>query len=72
MLLYRITYLMKDEITKDPIEKVKWAGSQKQAASIRANKRHMKAYVPNSIQTEKIDVPTTKDKLISWLNWYSN
>lgn len=66
MLIYKITYQKKYEGVV--MKKTHWAGSGKDAGSIRKNARQEDGYVPNSVQTEKIDVPTKKDLLIEWLN----
>jgi len=66
MLIYKITYQKKYEGAT--MTKTKWAGSGKDAGSIRKNARQEHGYVPNSVQTAKIDVPTKKDLLIDWLN----
>ena len=66
MLLYKITYQKKVDgnIETNTI----WAGSQSECGSIRKNVRQKYGYIPNSVQTSKINVPTRKNDLINWLN----
>jgi hypothetical protein len=47
---------------------IRWTGSQAEAATLRKEARQTTGYVPNSIQTEIIDVPTKKQELIKFLN----
>lgn len=66
MRLYRISYQIKkdDVIDTDTI----WAGSQSESSTRRRIIRQLNGYVPNSVQTEQIDVPTSKVQLIDFLN----
>ena len=66
MLLYKITYQKNYEgVVSD---KFVWAGSQSEAGSLRKQIRQKHGYIPNSVQTSKIDVPTKKNDLIKFLN----
>jgi hypothetical protein len=66
MLLYKITYQKNyDGVVSD---KSVWAGSKSDAGSLRKKIRQEHGYMPNSVQTSKIDVPTKKTDLIKFLN----
>lgn len=65
MRLQRITWIENDE------QKVNWAGSLSAASSKRKLLRQRVGYVPNSVQTQFIDVPTKKDGLLRILNEYA-
>lgn len=66
MLLYKITYQKNYEgvVSNHGV----WAGSQSEAGSLRKQIRQKNGYMPNSVQTSKIDVPTKKTDLIKFLN----
>ncbi len=68
MLLYKVTY--QTQMSKDDHVALhkKWIGSKEASANFRALARQRRGYIPNSIQTEKIVVPTKKDELIKFLN----
>jgi ABC-type Mn2+/Zn2+ transport system ATPase subunit len=66
MLLYKTTY--QTEIKKIVETHIKWHGSAKDAGSHRKKSRQKYGYVPNSIQSAKIVVPTSKKDLIKFLN----
>lgn len=68
MLLYKITYQV--QINKDDHVSLhkQWEGSKADAGNFRAWARQRHGYIPNSVQTEKINVPTKKDELIKFLN----
>lgn len=71
MLLYHTTY--QTEVSKIDGMKIvkthsKWHGSAKDAGSYRRQSRQQEGYVPNSIQSAKIVVPTNKTELIKFLN----
>ena len=71
MLLYKITY--KQEVTSvlydyEYSEITEWVGSGKEAGQIRKSARQKTGYVPNSVKTDKINVPTNKQGLIDFLN----
>jgi hypothetical protein len=70
MLLYKITYQIKHKASDSLIVNTYsvWVGSQAEAATKRRNIRHITGYMPNSVQTSKIDVPTKKADLIKFLN----
>ena len=71
MLLYKVTW----QIEKTKIDKMKivdtltkWVASGKDAGSCRKKARQMDGYIPNSIQTSKIVVPSDKKGIINFLN----
>lgn len=67
MLLYKITFKTKSDgeiIVNNP----KWVGSKAEASKERAWIRSRHDYVPASVQTEQIDVPTNKKDLLGFLN----
>jgi hypothetical protein len=68
MLLYKVTYQV--QINKDDHVSLykEWLGSKQTAGKHRAWARQRHGYIPNSIQTELINVPTKKDELIKFLN----
>jgi hypothetical protein len=68
MLLYKITYQV--QINKDDHVSLhnQWEGSKAAAAKYRSWARGRHGYIPNSIQTQFINVPTKKDELIKFLN----
>jgi hypothetical protein len=71
MLLYKTTYQTKvTDIDQMKIVKThaKWHGSAKDAGSYRAKCRKLDDYIPNSIQSQKIVVPSDKKGLLSFLN----
>lgn len=70
MLLHKITYQIKTEApdAKVYITRSKWCGSQQEAGANRRIIRQMHGYIPNSVQTEKVDVPTKKKALVDFLN----
>jgi hypothetical protein len=74
MLLHKITYQVKMDIdTPVGIEehikdRTYWAGSKAEAATKRGNVRQINGYMPNSVQTAAIDVPTKKRGLLNFLN----
>jgi hypothetical protein len=74
MRLYRLNWLIETKIDDNQGSHVRyhqqrlWCGSQKECAALRRKIRQREGYVPNSVQTAPINVPTTKDKLIAFLN----
>lgn len=66
MLLYKTTY--QTEIEKIVETHTHWHGSAKEAGSYRKKSRQAFGYIPNSIQSAKIEVSTKKDQLIAFLN----
>lgn len=72
MRLYRITWKIKTQ-TGNPATTVivphqVWAGTQTQSAAIRGGVRQKHGYVPNSVDTEAVDVPIDKKGLLKFLN----
>lgn len=68
MLLHKITY--QTQMTKDDhiaLHK-QWVGSKQAAAKFRALARQQVGYIPNSVQTEFLDISTKKEDLIKFLN----
>jgi len=49
-----------------------WVGSQAEAASLRKNVRQKHGYIPKSVGTKTINVPTDKRGLLKFLNEPSN
>ena len=68
MVLYKIIYRTDTHSLVTTREITKWAGSGKEAGQIRKQARQKIGYVPNSVKTDKIDVPTNKIGLIEFLN----
>jgi hypothetical protein len=70
MLLYKTTYQVKRFETLQPEVTTfyRWHGSAKEAGAFRKISRQKYGYIPNSIQTAKIVVPTLKVDLIKFLN----
>lgn len=68
MLLHKITYQAKQTRISGVTLITKWAGSGKDAGSIRKEARRSMGYVANSIQTSKVNVPTDKKGLLEFLN----
>ena len=73
MLLYKVTW----QIEKTKIDKMKivdtltkWVASGKDAGSCRKKARQEHGYIPKSVQTSKIVVPTDKKGIIKFLNEY--
>ncbi len=66
MLLYKTVY--QTEIEKIVQTHSKWHGSAKDAGSFRKTSRQKYGYIPNSIQSAKIIVPTNKTDMIKFLN----
>jgi hypothetical protein len=66
MLLYKTTF--QTEIEKVVETHSMWHGSAKDAGSYRRQSRQRHGYIPNSIQSSKIQVPTNKKELIIFLN----
>jgi len=68
MLLYKTTYQIQYE--KDEPEKThsRWDGSAKDAGSNRKKIRQMHGFIPNSVQSAKIIVPTDKPSMLAFLN----
>jgi hypothetical protein len=71
MMAYKITWQIK-RLKLDDIKVVdtffKWEGSAKDAGSTRKKARQADNYVPNSLKTEKINIPTNKVDLLKFLN----
>ncbi len=68
MRLHLIYY--KKKMTKDLIElKGSFAASQKDAGAIRKEIRQSDGYIPNSVQTIPVDIPTKKNDLVTVLNY---
>ena len=72
MLLYKVTYQKKvstEDLNIDPVyTHTMWLGSSKEAVSMRKLIRQEHGYIPNSVQTAKINVPVDKKGLIKFLN----
>jgi sulfate adenylyltransferase subunit 1 (EFTu-like GTPase family) len=70
MLLYKTTFQIKtDPGIHDYVQTItKWHGSMKEAGSFRKNSRQRHGYIPNSVQTQKIVVPTNKVDMLKFLN----
>lgn len=66
MLLYKTVF--QTEIEKVVETHCMWHGSAKEAGSYRKQSRQRHGYIPNSIQTSKLEVSTKKDQLIAFLN----
>ena len=70
MLLYKTTYQI-DSKNDTPIKTHSvWNGSAKDAGSARKKIRQMYGFIPNSIQSAKIVLPTNKPSLLKFLNSY--
>lgn len=70
MLLYKTTYQVKRFETLQPntITYFRWHGSAKEAGAFRKTSRQIHGFIPNSIQTAKIVVPTLRVDLLKFLN----
>jgi hypothetical protein len=70
MLLYKTTYQIKTEPgLHDYVQTFyRWHGSAKEAGAFRKKSRQKYGYIPNSIQTAKIVVPTNKVDILKFLN----
>lgn len=68
MLFYKITYQTKHVKNGPVTNHVAWVGSGKEASAKRKLIRQMFRYIPNSVQTLKVDVPTDKISLLKFLN----
>ena len=67
MRLHLIYY--KRKTSKDLIElKGGFTASQKDAGAMRKEIRQSNGYVPNSVETIPVDIPTTKNDLVTVLN----
>lgn len=64
MLLHKITWI------EDSRKKTLYCGSKAEAGSERKLIRQRPGYLPNSVQTSGIDVPTKKAGLLRYLNKY--
>lgn len=67
MLLYKITFKTKSN-GEIHVSNPKWVGSKSEASKERAWIRSRDHYVPASVETEQIDVPTNKKGLLGFLN----
>lgn len=68
MLLYKTTY-QTQYVKQDPVTNhIIWNGSAKDAGAARKNIRQTLGFIPNSVQTAKIVVPTDKEGLLKFLN----
>jgi len=67
MLLYKITFKTKSN-GEIHVSNPKWVGSKSDASKKRAKIRSRHDYVPASVETEQIDVPTNKIGLLGFLN----
>lgn len=68
MLLYKTTY-QTQYVKQDPIkDHTIWNGSAKDAGSARKNVRQTLGFIPNSVKSIKVDVPTDKVGLLVFLN----
>jgi len=63
MRLYKVTA----HVGIPAVTKTRWVGSQSDAASFRKELTDLGAK-RKDIETEEVDVPTTKAELIEWLN----
>ena len=68
MLLYKITYQVQVNKEDNVSLHKEWVGSKSDAAKYRAWARQRHGYIPNSVQTEFINIPTDKKGLIKLLN----
>ncbi len=68
MLLYKITYQTKVSKEDHVALHKQWEGSKAAASKFRSWARQRHGYIPSSVQTEHIDVPTKKDGLLKFLN----
>jgi len=68
MLLYKTTYQTQREKDKPVKTHSIWNGSAKDAGSSRKKIRQTYGYIPNSVQSSKIIVPTDKPSLLKFLN----
>lgn len=66
MLLYKTIY--QTEIEKIVETHTQWHGSAKDAGAYRKKSRQRHGYIPNSIQSAKIVVPTNKVDMLKFLN----
>lgn len=66
MKLYKTT--ASQTIESDTDTKVRWAGSQAEAASDRKVFNSSLGFKRSEINTEEVDVPTDKKGLLAWLN----
>ena len=66
MLLYKITFQTKAFGETKTI--TRWVGSQADASAKRGKIRSRSDYIPSSVQTDKIDIPTNKKGLLAYLN----
>lgn len=68
MMLYRTTYQKENPETGLTTTYFRWDGSAKDAGANRKKMRQRHGFVPNSVQTAKIIVPTNKKDVIKFLN----
>lgn len=68
MLLYKTTYQIDDKNDTPIKTHSTWDGSAKDAGSTRKKIRQMHGFIPNSVQSAKIIVPTNKFDLLKFLN----
>lgn len=68
MLLYKTTYQTKYEKDEPVTNHTIWNGSAKDAGSARKNVRQALGFIPNSVQSVKIDIKTDKVGLLKFLN----
>jgi hypothetical protein len=68
MLLYKTTYQVQNE-KDEPVKTLTiWNGSAKDAGTARKRIRQTYGFIPNSVQSAKIDIPTDKAGLLKFLN----
>ena len=68
MLLYKTTYQTQYEKDEPVKTHSIWNGSAKDAGSARKRIRQTLGFIPNSVQSAKIVVPTDKPSLLKFLN----
>ena len=68
MMLYRTTYQKDNPETRIVTTYFRWDGSAKDAGANRKKIRQKYGFIPNSVQSAKIIVPTNKKDVIKFLN----
>lgn len=68
MLLYKTTYQTQYEKDEPVKTHTRWDGSAKDAGSSRKKIRQIHGFIPNSVQSAKLVVPSDKPSLLKFLN----
>ena len=68
MLLYKTTYQTHYDKDEPVQTHTRWDGSAKDAGASRKKIRQTVGFIPNSVQSSKITVPTDKPSLLKFLN----